>query len=65
MSEIRNLGMTDTEYAALAGKGYDPQLEQLMIQVGKSPEQARKLTRLVGFWTLDKEEKQFASTTRE
>ena len=50
MSEIHDLNLTDTEYAALAAKDYNPQLEQLMIE---SPEQARKLTRLVGL-TKDK-----------
>lgn len=48
MTHIHHLNLTDTEYAVLAAQGYDPQLEQLMVQVGESPEQARKLTRLVG-----------------
>jgi len=47
-SPIQNLGMTDTEYAALAAKGYDPNLEQLMIEAGESLEPARKLIRIVG-----------------
>jgi hypothetical protein len=43
------MGMLDTEYAAaLATKGYDPNLEQLMIEAGSSSESARKLTRIVG-----------------
>jgi hypothetical protein len=45
---IDDLGMTDTEYAALAAKGYDLQLEQLIVEAGESPEEARKLTRIVG-----------------
>ncbi len=40
--------MTDTEYAALAAKGYEPNLEQIMIEAGESLESARKLTRIVG-----------------
>ncbi len=53
MTEIHHLGMTDTEYAALAAQGYGPQLEQLIIKVGESPDQARKLTFVVGL-TKDK-----------
>lgn len=53
MTEIHHLNLTDTEYAALAAQGYDPHLEQLMIQVGKDPDEARKLTRVVGL-TKDK-----------
>jgi len=45
---IDDLGMTDTEYAALAAKGYDLQLEQLIVEAGESPEEARKLTQIVG-----------------
>lgn len=45
---IQDLGMTDTEYAALTAKGYDPNLEQMMIEAGFSPEEARSLTRIVG-----------------
>ncbi len=40
--------MTDTEYAALAAKGYEPNLEQIMIEAGESLESARTLTRIVG-----------------
>jgi hypothetical protein len=47
-SPIHDLGMTDTEYAALAAKGYEPNLEQLMIEAGESLESARKPTRIVG-----------------
>ncbi len=47
-SPIHDLGMTDTEYAALAAKGYEPNLEQIMIEAGESLESARKLTRIVG-----------------
>jgi hypothetical protein len=43
-----HLGMTDIEYAALAAKGYDPNLERMMIEAGSLPESARKLTRIVG-----------------
>lgn len=50
---IHNLGMIDTEYAALVAKGYDPHLEQLMTEVGVPPDEARNLTRLVGL-TKDK-----------
>jgi hypothetical protein len=45
---IHDLGISDTKYAALAAKGYDPNLEQLMIEAGESPQEARKLTRIVG-----------------
>jgi len=45
---IHNLGMSDTEYATLLTKGYNPDIERQMIQVGESPDQARKLTQLVG-----------------
>ncbi len=45
---IHDLGMTDTEYAALAAKGYDLNLERMMIEAGEPPESARKLTRIVG-----------------
>lgn len=51
--QIHNLGITDTDYAALAAKGYDPHLEQLMIEVDIPPDEARSLTRLVGL-TKDK-----------
>jgi hypothetical protein len=46
-SPIHDLGMTDTEYAALAAKGYDSNLERLMIEAGESLKSARKLTRIV------------------
>lgn len=45
---IHDLGMTDTEYAALAAKGYDPNLERTIVEAGESLESARKLTRIVG-----------------
>ena len=45
---IHDLDMTDTEYAALASIGYDPHLEQLMVEVDVPPDEARSLTRLVG-----------------
>jgi hypothetical protein len=47
-SLIHDLGMTDTEYAALAAKGYEPVLEHQLIAIGEDPEQARNLTKLVG-----------------
>jgi hypothetical protein len=45
---IHDLGMTDTEYAALAAKGYEPVLEQQLIAIGEDPDQARSLTKLAG-----------------
>jgi hypothetical protein len=48
MTDIHNLNLTDTEYAALVARGYDPNLEYLMIQAGESPQSARKLTQIVG-----------------
>ncbi|HEY9874426.1 MAG TPA: hypothetical protein V6D12_13380 [Candidatus Obscuribacterales bacterium] len=45
---IHDLGMSDTDYAALVAKGYNPDLERQMIEVGESPDQARNLTRFVG-----------------
>lgn len=45
MTEIYNLNLTDIKYADLATKGYDPQLE---IKAGEPPQEARKLTRIVG-----------------
>lgn len=53
MTHIHNLGMTDTEYAALVAKGYDPNLELELIELGESPAIARKLTQIVGL-TQDK-----------
>jgi hypothetical protein len=47
-SLIYDLRMTDTEYAALATKGYEPVLEQQLIAIGKDPSQARRLTKLAG-----------------
>jgi hypothetical protein len=46
--QIHDLGMTDTEYAALAAKGYQPLLEHQLIALGEAPSQARKLTKVVG-----------------
>lgn len=40
--------MTDTEYAALAAKGYEPILEQQLIAIGEDPDQARNLAKLAG-----------------
>jgi hypothetical protein len=45
---IHDLGMTDTEYAALAAKGYEPALEHQLIAIGSETDQARKLTKLAG-----------------
>ncbi|MBD1838906.1 hypothetical protein [Coleofasciculus sp. FACHB-501] len=45
---IYDLGMTDTEYAALIAKNYNPTLERQLLEVGEDPSQALKLTRLVG-----------------
>lgn len=45
---IQDLGMTDTEYAALVAKGYESVLERQLIALGEDPNQARKLTRFVG-----------------
>ena len=53
MTNIHDLGMTDTEYAQLAAQGYDPNLEHQLIELGSSPEEARKLARVVGL-TQDK-----------
>lgn len=47
-SPMHDLGMADTEYAALAALGYDLNLEQLMIESGESLESARSLTRKRG-----------------
>ncbi len=45
---IYDLGMTDTEYAALSAKGYNPALERQLIEAGEDSDQARKLTQFVG-----------------
>jgi hypothetical protein len=42
---IQDLGMTDTEYATLTAKGYDPNLERMIIEAGSSPEEVRNLAR--------------------
>lgn len=47
-SPIHEIGMTDTEYAALADNDYDPTLERMMIKAGSSPKDARLLKRIVG-----------------
>ncbi|RUT08581.1 hypothetical protein DSM106972_017490 [Dulcicalothrix desertica PCC 7102] len=46
-----NFNMTDTEYAALLEKGYDPLLEQRLIALGQNPEDARDFTRFLGMVT--------------
>ncbi len=48
MTNIHNLGMTDTEYAHLLAQGYDPNLEHQLLELGESLDQARKLARVVG-----------------
>ena len=53
MTNIHNLGMTDTEYAQLAVQGYDPNLEHQFVELGESIDQARKLAPVVGL-TKDK-----------
>ncbi|QLE53686.1 hypothetical protein FD724_38165 (plasmid) [Nostoc sp. C057] len=53
MTNIHNLGMTDTEYAQLLAQGYDPNVEHQLIEFGESIDQARKLARVVGL-TKDK-----------
>ncbi|MCP6760765.1 MAG: hypothetical protein NHB32_18925 [Fischerella sp. CENA71] len=55
MTNIYNLNMSDTEYAALVAKGYDPNFELQLIELGETPAIARKLTRIVGL-TQDKEQ---------
>ena len=45
---IQDLGMTDTEYAALVSKGYEPVLERQLIALGEDPDEARKFTQFVG-----------------
>ena len=51
-NEVRNALiqlMTDTEYAALVAKGYDPNFERDLTEVlGEDAQKARKLTRFVG-----------------
>jgi hypothetical protein len=53
MTNIHNLGITDTEYTQLLTQGYDPNLEYQLIELGESIDQARKLARVVGL-TKDK-----------
>ncbi len=45
MTNIHDLGMTDTEYAKLLAQGYKPNLEYQLVKLGESIEQARKLAR--------------------
>ena len=45
---IQDLGMTDTEYAELVSKGYEPVLDRQLIALGEDPDKARKFTRFVG-----------------
>ncbi len=53
MTNIHNLRLTDTEYAKLIAQGYDPNLEQQLLELGESLDQARKLARVLGL-TQDK-----------
>ncbi len=53
MTNIHNLGMTDTEYAQMLAQGYDPNLEHQLMKIGETLDQARKLARIVGL-TKDK-----------
>ena len=48
MTEIHDLNLTDTEYAALAAQGYDPHLEQQLIALGEDPDCSRTVARLIG-----------------
>ena len=45
---IHDLNMSDTEYAQLVSKGYEPILERQLIALGEDPNKARSLTRFVG-----------------
>ena len=45
---IHDLNMSDTEYAQLVSKGYEPILERQLIALGEDPGKARSLTRFVG-----------------
>jgi hypothetical protein len=40
MTNIHNLGITDTEYAKLLAQGYDPNLEHQLVELGESLDQA-------------------------
>lgn len=46
---IYDLNMTDTEYAALVAKGYNPDFERDLVDVfGEDAQKAKKLTRFIG-----------------
>lgn len=45
---IHDLNLTDTEYAAMLTKGYDPILEEQLIALGENPTQARKISVFMG-----------------
>lgn len=45
---IQNLGMTDTEYAQLVSKGYEPVLKRQLIALGENPAKAQKFACFVG-----------------
>ena len=51
MTEIHDLNMLDTEYAALIAKGYDPIIEHQLITLGQNSSDARDLARLMGLIT--------------
>jgi hypothetical protein len=47
--QIHDLNMSDTEYAALVAKGYNPEFERDLREVfGEDAEKFRKLTRFIG-----------------
>ena len=45
---IKDLSLTDTEYAQLLTQGYDPELERQLIAIGERPSVPRKMTRFFG-----------------
>ncbi|MEC4816757.1 MAG: hypothetical protein SAK29_26335 [Scytonema sp. PMC 1069.18] len=46
---IYDLNMTDTEYADLVAKGYNPNFERDLVEVfGEDAQKAKKLTRFIG-----------------
>ncbi len=51
MTEPYDLNMTDTEYAALIAKGYDPIIKQQLITLGQNPSDARHMARFMGLTT--------------
>jgi hypothetical protein len=51
MTELHDLNMTDTEYAALVASCYDPTIEQQLIALGQNPSDARDMARFMGLIT--------------